>query len=201
MPYRSTVVLAALLGALGGGTLEAQVPPPHAVDGVSPLAATSARWRTSPLLPHPAPPLTPSHIRSCRLPSRTSTVLLQAGGGLGGGFLGTMAAAVTVLVLGSGRYVSSVTGRSTDLDALIDILAYPSYVVGSAVGVHWVGRARDHRGRFLPTLLGSALGLGAPGAVLGYHLSHSREMAKDAACAAPAEPATGPGLEVAPEEP
>ena len=97
------------------------------------------------------------------------------------------AAAVTVLLVASGRYVSAGTGRSTDLDALIEILAYPSYVLGSAAGVYWVGGAREHRGRFLPTLLGSAIGMGAPGALIGYHLSHSREMAKDTTCAAPAE--------------
>lgn len=91
--------------------------------------------------------------------------------------------AVGVLLLASGRYVAGADGdRNTDLDRVISIVAYPSYVLGSAAGVYWVGQARAHEGRFLPTLLGSALGFGAPGAIVGYHLSDPSRRAGNAAC-------------------
>jgi hypothetical protein len=106
----------------------------------------------------------------CPAGSRGRTVMVQLGGGLAAGTLAVMGSKGALMLIESVIAVAS-GNENTDLGRVTWLTMYPTYVLGSAVAVHWIGRGRGYGGRLFPTLLGSALGLGSPGATLVYHLS------------------------------
>lgn len=156
---RTVVLLAALLIAAGS---------PAGAQALAPLIAAEARLAPPVLFaadPAPAPGSGLHEPRCAPGGSRLGTGALQLVGGTAVGFgsvfvLGGLAAVVGMGALFAGEQ----TGDPV-------VLAYPAYLLGSSVAVHWIGRRRGGAGRFWPTLAGGVLGFGAPGAIVGYHLS------------------------------
>lgn len=151
----------ALCALLIGCTLLS--PPPISAQGRNAPAAESLLVRT------PSSSIA-GRLQECAPRNRVTSGALQLGAGVGGGLAATLISAAGILLFASGRYIGSDGERNTDLNRLISFVAYPSYVLGSAGGVYWMGRKREHQGRFWPTLAGSAIGFGAPGATAAYHL-------------------------------
>ena len=152
-------------------------------------APLAAQWKPveGRLAAAPAPDLFPDLPRQrCDAPGRGTTAALQVGAGVGGGLAGILLGTVAVLGIATVRYIGTEGGGSTDLDRLVTYVAYPSYALGSAAGVYWTGDARGLEGRFVPTLLGSAVGFGAPGATLAYHLSDPSRRGPGTGCPAEA---------------
>lgn len=129
---------------------------------------------------------------SCPRPSSMATGAIQVILGFGTG-----TAAILSGVMGAFMLEGMLGAHDLNLTRAAWDLGYVSYVLGSTAGVYGVGNARGHEGRFWPTLLGSALGFGAPGATVAYHLSDPTRRA----CALPAPLSAPPAPLAPPAEP
>lgn len=142
---------------------------------------------------------TPASLQSCGGRGRATTSLIQLAGGTAAGVVTVTATTLVLALAGLWRYAATDGRGHQSYFGAIQWVAYPSYVLGSAVGVQWIGEARGYEGHFWPTLAGSALGFGAPGATLAYHVFDPSRRAPRDACAAPSpepppapDPAPGP---------
>lgn len=89
--------------------------------------------------------------------------------GYGVGLVGLTAGSLLALAYSSGVILSG--GSVDNFDAVLQGFGFAGAIVGSAVGVYWVGTTPRETGSFWATLAGSALGFGPLGATLGFNMT------------------------------
>lgn len=160
-----------------------------------PVVTAAAQIAPRPSVPTTSEPAVPMHPApwswqsGCQPDAAATTSALQLLGGLR---TGAVAGAGTVF--GAFLLDAAINADRPRFTLVGLALAYPAYVAGSAWGVYRIGGSRGREGGFWPTLLGSALGFGSPGATIAYHLSDPTRHAAQECAPAPAPlPAPAPG--------